>query len=168
MEQAQTQFHLAQLNIARLRAAKTDPLVKPFMDLIPIINARAEVAPGYVWRLRDGETGGATNIRLTDDERLIVNLSVWESVETLSQFTYAADHLEPFRRRGEWFEKMDQAYLVLWWVQAGSVPTLEEAHQRLEHLRQHGPTPHAFTFKQRFPAPPQAASQAPISRLRGE
>lgn len=148
-------FHLAQINVGQLRADKTDPLVKPFMDLIPVINAHAEAAPGFIWRLKDGEgeASGATNIELYEDERIIVNVSVWDSIEALFEFTYASDHIAPFRRRGEWFERTDEAHMALWWVPAGTVPTPEAARERLEHLRQHGPTAHAFTFKQRFPAP---------------
>jgi hypothetical protein len=92
-------------------------------------------------------------VRVRDDELVIVNFTVWESVEALFEFTYRSGHVEMYRRRREWFEAPTGAYIVLWWVPPGHIPTVEEADQRLDHLRAHGPTPYAFTFKQRFPPP---------------
>jgi len=84
---------------------------------------------------------------------VIVNFTVWESVEALFEFTYRSDHVEMYRRRREWFEAPTETYIVLWWVPAGHIPTVEEADERLDYLRAHGPTPYAFTFKQRYPPP---------------
>jgi len=122
------------------------------MDAIDGVNAIADAAPGFVWRLEedDDEHPGATGIRAYDDPWLIVNLSVWESREALWDFAYGGDHLDVMRRRREWFSALPESHLVLWWVPAGTIPSVEEAVTRLGHLREHGPTPRAFTFKQAF------------------
>jgi hypothetical protein len=144
--------HLAQLNIALGKDVVDSPAMANFMAQLDRINALADAAPGFVWRLQD-ESGDATSIRAFDEERMIVNLSVWESVEALWDFVYASGHLEVMRRRREWFTRMPQAYVVLWWVPEGSVPTPAEAIARLDRLREQGPSAHAFTFKRRFAAP---------------
>lgn len=115
------------------------------------INALADEAPGFVWRLRT-EDGDATAIRPYEDERMMVNMSVWESIEALRAFVYTSGHTSVMRNRKRWFERLD-TYLVLWWVPAGHEPTIEEAKERLEHLKGCGPTPYAFTFRASFPAP---------------
>jgi hypothetical protein len=143
--------HIAQLNIARLRADRDDPLVKDFFAAIEPINAIADQSPGFVWRLQD-ENGNATAIRPWGDDRLIVNMSVWESIEALERYVYRSAHVGVMRRRREWFQHLGQRYLALWWVEPGHIPTVDEAKARLEHLDRHGPTPVAFTFRERFPA----------------
>lgn len=142
-------YILAQLNIGRMLAPTDDPLVADFMNNLERINALAEQSPGFVWRYQD-ETGNATDTRPYDDPSILINFSVWESREALFNFTYQSEHVEFFRRRREWFEKMEQAYLVLWWIPEGHLPTIEEAKERLAHLQAHGATPYAFTFKQYF------------------
>ena len=123
------------------------------------MNARADNAPGFVWRLQD-ESGDATGIRAFGDDRLIVNMSVWESIEALETWVYRdRGHLAVVRRRRDWFEKMD-AFMVLWWVPAGHLPTVGEAEERLDLLRRDGPTPRAFTFRHRFPEPDGAIMPA--------
>ena len=119
-----------------------------FVAALDPVNALADKAPGFVWRLQD-EDGNATSIRAFDDERIIVNMSVWESIEQLAEFVYRSGHLDVMRRRREWFERI-RVHMVLWRVPAGHLPSLAEAEERLEHLSEHGPTPHAFTFKRRF------------------
>jgi hypothetical protein len=141
--------HLAQLNIGRLHAPIDSPVIREFADALDPVNALAEASPGFVWRLQDDE-GNATSFRPYEDDLVAINLTVWESVETLADFAYRTDHAAYLRRRREWFERMEDAYLVLWWVPAGHRPTIEEAVARLEHLREHGPTPTAFTFRHRF------------------
>ncbi|HTO81441.1 MAG TPA: DUF3291 domain-containing protein [Methylomirabilota bacterium] len=144
--------HLAQLNIARARAPPDDPLLADFMAQLDAVNALAESAPGFVWRLKS-DSGNATDIRAFDDPRMIVNMSVWESVDALFAFTYKTAHTKVMNRRKEWFEPLPGPHMVLWWVKAGRLPTLDEAMGRLQHLAKHGPTSIAFTFKVRFPAP---------------
>ena len=143
--------HLAQLNIARPRAAFDSPEMAGFMALLDEINALAERSPGYLWRLQD-ESGNATAYRPYGSD-VAVNLTVWESVETLRAFVYRSVHLEPMRRRREWFLPFDGPYLVAWWIPAGTRPDLAEAGRRLDLLRRLGPTPEAFTLREPFPAP---------------
>ena len=147
--------HLANVNIAKLRAPIDDPLIADFVAGLPVVNALADSAPGFVWRLQTDD-GDATSIRAFPDPDVIVNLTVWESVEALKEFVYKGGHLDVFRRRGEWFHAEGRG-LALWWIEAGTVPTVEEARDRLEHLAAHGPTAYAFTFAATFPPPANAA-----------
>ncbi len=142
-------MHLAQLNIARLRADRDDPMVADFFAAIDPINAIADLSPGFVWRLQE-ESGNATAIRPWDDDRLIVNMSVWESIEALDAYVYRSAHVVVMRRRREWFDRLGQRFMVLWWVPPGHRPSVDEARDRLAHLERHGPTPHAFTFRRAF------------------
>ncbi len=135
--------HVAQLNVARRKVALTDPVWQEFVDLLAPVNAIADASEGFVWRLQ-GDDGDATDFHLFGDERLVVNLSVWESVPRLRAFLGAPEHVAVYRRRRTWFEERDAAHVVLWWVPEGRAPTLEEAGARLQHLRAHGPSPHAF------------------------
>lgn len=123
-----------------------------FVERLAPINALADDSPGFVWRLQT-EEGDATAIRAFDDDRLIVNMSVWTSLETLSDFVYRSAHVEVMRRRREWFHSMAEPFMTLWWIPAGTIPTLEEAEERLHHLRAHGPSPRAFTFRDPYPNP---------------
>lgn len=142
-------FHLAQLNIGTIRAPVTDPIMADFMGNLAAINALAENSPGFVWRLQT-EDGDATALRPYDDDRILVNMSVWQSVETLFDYVYQSQHTAFLRRRAEWFQKMDTPIMVLWWIPAGHIPSVQEAKIKLESLQQNGPSPAAFTFKQRF------------------
>lgn len=140
---------LAQLNIGRLRAPTDSPVVAEFMDALDEINALADASPGFVWRFQT-EEGNATAERPFADDTILVNFSTWESVEALSDYVYRTVHADYLRRRREWFERFDDVGIVLWWVPAGHRPTVEQAIERLEHLRLHGPSPRAFTFRHRF------------------
>jgi len=143
-------YYLAQVNIARMLAPLEDPLMAEFVALLDEINALADRSPGFVWRLQT-ESGNATYIRPYEDDRIIVNLSVWESVEHLKEYVYRSAHAEVMRRRSQWFEKFDGPYMALWWIEAGHIPTAEEAvkeaKERLDHLREHGESEFAFSFK---------------------
>ena len=145
-------YHLAQLNIARMKTSMDDPAMADFVDALDPVNASAEARRGFVWRLKD-EGGNATSFRIFDDDRWLVNMSVWESLQSLRDFIASTGHLRIMRRRGEWFETLAEATTVLWWVPRGHTPTLDEAVQRLEHLRHHGPSEKAFGFANAFPAP---------------
>ena len=140
------EHHVAQCNIARLRAPIDSPEIADFVAALDPINQLADRAPGFVWRLQT-EAGDATAIPVFDDESLIVNLSVWASIEALSDFTYRSAHRDVLHRRREWFEPMNDASVVLWWISVGSLPTVEEAQARLELLRRDGPSADAFTFR---------------------
>ncbi|MEA2441130.1 MAG: hypothetical protein QOH76_2554 [Thermoleophilaceae bacterium] len=141
--------HLAQLNVARFKRPLDEPSMAGFVAALDPLNAIADAAPGFVWRLQT-EEGNATSIHAFEDDLMLVNMSVWESVEVLADYVYGPDHVAVMRRRREWAERMVEAYLCLWWIPAGSVPTVDEAKDRLEHLRKHGPAPFSFTFKRRF------------------
>jgi hypothetical protein len=152
-------YHLAEVNIGVLRAPLDAPATAGFVAALEPINRLADASPGFVWRLQT-PAGDATSIRAFDDDGILMNLSVWESIEALWDFIYASRHLDVLRRRREWFHRLAEPFLALWWVDAGHLPTIEEAKQRLELLRRNGPSPEAFTFRERFPAPatPRAAS----------
>jgi hypothetical protein len=145
-------YHLAQLNVARAVAPLDDPRLAGFMALLDEVNSLAELSPGFVWRLQ-GPSGNATDLKVEGDPRVIVNLTVWESVDDLFSFTYRSDHRSVFARRFEWFERWEGPSVALWWQPAGTIPTIDDAFRRLGVLADQGPTPQAFTLKQRFPAP---------------
>jgi hypothetical protein len=147
-----TRHHLAQVNIGRLRAPIDDPIMDGFRTQLDPVNALADQAPGFVWRLQT-EDGNAIAIRPFADAQMAINMSVWESLESLQQFVYRGDHVDSLRARKQWFEPIEGPILALWWVPAGHIPTVTEALDRLEHLKLHGPTAHAFTFRQPFAAP---------------
>jgi hypothetical protein len=108
------------------------------------INRLADQAPGFVWRER---------VHLGDDNRLIVNVSLWTSYLALHQYTYRSAHNHYIRRRHQWFEGVTQPSTVLWWLPAGTLPTVENALTRLRHLHTHGPGPSAFSLRVRFDPP---------------
>ncbi len=145
-------YHLAEINIARFRVPVEDPVNADFIAALDRVNAIADAFDGFVWRLT-GEGGDATDIKPYDDPNVAVNMSVWRDLDSLAAYTYRnPEHLAIMRRRKEWFDKME-LYVVLWWVPAGHIPTVEEGKARLELLRHHGPHADAFTFRTPFPAP---------------
>jgi hypothetical protein len=146
-----TSHHLAQVNIGLPLEPLDSQRLRGFVDMLVPINAVADRAPGFVWRLQT-EDGDATAIRVFEDERLIINLSVWESVESFAAFVYGPEHLAVMRQRKNWFTTL-RTYVALWWIPAGSLPTPADAVARLDLLRRLGPTPDAFTVKQPFPPP---------------
>jgi len=150
-----TAIHLAEVNIARMKAPLDSDELAGFRARLDDINALADRSPGFVWRLQT-EAGNATYLRPYDDDRILFNLSVWESVESLREYTYQSLHREVLRQRHDWFEKFDGVSLALWWVPAGHRPSVDEAKQRLARLQQAGPTPSAFSFKAIFPPDPAA------------
>jgi heme-degrading monooxygenase HmoA len=153
-------FHLAQVNIGRLRAPIDAPETRDFVNSLERINALAESSPGFVWRLV-GKGGDATDIRAFDDPDMAINLSVWESLEALAAFVYRSAHRDIMRRRREWFHEM-AVYQALWWIPAGHRPDPAEARDRLETLHRSGPTARAFTFRTPFPPRDQPATLSPI------
>ena len=150
-------YHLAQLNVGLVRAPTDSPQLADFMAGIEPVNAAADATPGLVWRLQDGDGPGATALRPRGPD-FMVNMSVWESLEALRDFVYRnGPHLDFMRRRREWFHRMGEQHLVLWWVPAGHIPDLDEALSRLDLIRSDGPTPLAFTFHEPYPAPAEPA-----------
>jgi hypothetical protein len=143
------EYHLAEVNIGRILGPMDSPVMAEFAANLNRINALAEDSPGFVWRLQD-ESNNATSIPVTEDRFLIVNLSVWRTIDELFAFTYRSAHTEYVRRRGEWFERMREMILACWYVPVGHEPTVAEAMERIARIRAHGPSPYAFTFKQRY------------------
>ena len=150
-----SKYHLAQINIARMLAPIDDPIMADFVAQLPPINALAEQSPGFVWRLQS-ESGDATSIKAYDDDLIIINLTVWESLDALRVYVYKSAHHGVLRERKRWFERFDGPYYALWWVPAGHLPDPLEGKERLEYLREHGDTPYAFSFKHVFPKPREA------------
>ncbi|WP_371669150.1 DUF3291 domain-containing protein [Streptomyces sp. NBC_00289] len=154
-------FELAQVNLARLNAPLDSPQLKDFVDALDPVNADADAADGFVWRL-ESDSGNATDIAVFGDEWLIVNMSVWRDTDALTAYMYQGRHREMLARRREWFERVREAMTTLWWVPAGHRPTVAEAEQRLLHLRTHGATPYAFTLRTSFaPEAADAVTAAP-------
>jgi hypothetical protein len=150
-------WHLAQLNVARAIAPLDSAVLVDFMMALERINALADAAPGFVWRLQTS-SGSSVDVRYGDDDRFIVNMSVWRTPEELFDFVYRTAHTAVMQQRRRWFEKASEAHQVLFWVPVGHVPSVEEAMSRLDELRRRGPSPAAFTFKARFPPPGTAGS----------
>lgn len=156
-----SRYQLAQLNIAALKAPLDSPELKGFVDNLDRINALAEASAGFVWRLK-GDGNDATSLRPWGDN-VIINMTVWRDVDALRNYVYKSDHVHIMRRKREWFTRMADAYLALWWVPEGHEPTVAEAVARLEHLRKHGATAEAFTFGEFFSSPDTQTAGARIS-----
>lgn len=153
-------WRLAQYNVATMAAPADSPQLADFMSELDRLNGLAEISPGFVWRLKD-DSGSSTNIRPEgESNRVLVNLTVWESIDQLFEYTFKSSHNMTMVRRGKWFEKHSRPHLVAWWIPAGHIPTLEEATERLDELRANGPNERAFTMKQRFGPPLTAPGEA--------
>jgi hypothetical protein len=156
-------YVLAQVNIGRLREPLDSPRLAGFVAALDPVNAAADAAPGFLWRLQT-EDGNATSVRAFEWDQagsagVIMNMSVWESPEALAAFVYSDTHRAVLTRRRQWFERMAEAYTALWWIPRGSTPSTHDAEDRVRMLRAHGPTQQAFTLKVLFP-PPGAADPA--------
>lgn len=147
-----TSFHLAEINIARGKAPLDAPVMRDFVELLDAMNALADASPGFIWRLKE-DKDDSSGAKVFNDPQMLVNLSVWTDAEALRQYAYKSSHAYVFRKRKEWFVDFDRASLALWWIEAGTLPTVEEARHRLELLDANGPTAQAFTFRTVFPAP---------------
>jgi quinol monooxygenase YgiN len=143
-------YQLAHLNIARMKFDMESPRMKGFVDALDDVNATADASPGFVWRLQDDDD--APEALIWDDPSWLVNISVWEDVDALKAFIRTEGHMAVMKRRREWFSATTEAYVVLWWVPTGHIPTVAEAQARLEKLRVDGPGPEAFSFARPFPA----------------
>jgi hypothetical protein len=145
------EFHLAQLNIAKMLAPIDSPVMADFVANLDRINAIAESSMGFIWRLK-GDNENATAIRVFEDDFLIINMSVWKDLNSLHKYVYKSDHVDIYKRRKEWFSKMTEMHMALWYVPAGHQPSPIEAREKLEFLQQHGETPTAFSFRKNFSA----------------
>ncbi|MFF7334157.1 DUF3291 domain-containing protein [Streptomyces sp. NPDC090306] len=146
-------YELAEVNIGRTAAPLDSARLKDFVDNLDVVNADADAADGFVWRLV-GDTGNATDIRVLGDASMLINMSVWRDANALTAYMYQGRHRELLARRREFFEPLREVVVALWWVPAGHRPSVAEAEERLLHLRAHGPTPYAFTLRASFPAGP--------------
>jgi hypothetical protein len=152
------QWHLAQINIAQMIGNTiNDPVMEKFVAQLDEINALAEGSPGFVWRLKD-DGNNATAFNPYNDDRIIINMSVWRSLEDLMTFVFRGRHAEVLRSRREWFVNFGKPFTAMWYIPAGHTPTVEEATQRLESLQKNGPTSFAFDYKTRFSAPSDAVA----------
>jgi len=155
-------YQLAEVNIARMLAPLTDPLMAEFVAQLDTINALADSSPGFLWRLQTPE-GNATALQPYEDDLILVNLSLWASLADLSTFVYKSRHRQVLQQRRQWFQQFEGPYMALWWVPCGHIPGVEEAKERLAHLRTHGETPCAFSFKKLFPTPEETVDPpAPV------
>jgi uncharacterized protein DUF3291 len=150
-------FHLAQCNIVKLKAPLDSPVVADFVAALDPINTLADSAPGFVWRLKT-EDGDATTIRVFADEQILLNMSVWESVEALKSYVYQSGHKEVLRRRREWADRFVGAQSAMWWIRAGTLLEPTDAVARLEALERLGPSEYAFTFQSLVDAPVETDS----------
>jgi len=146
------EYHLAQVNVAKMLEPLNSPVMADFVNNLDVINALAEQSEGFIWRLKDDQNS-AVSIKAFDDDLLIINMSVWENVESLFNYVYKSNHLNVFKRKSEWFTRMTNMHMAMWYIPIHHVPTAAEAIDRLEHIRKHGETPYAFTFKNRFDPP---------------
>jgi len=146
------EYYLAQINIALMKAPLDDPIMTEFAAALNEVNAIADRSPGFIWRLQTA-SGNATDVRAYADPKMLVNLSVWQSVEELKAYVYKSLHGEFFSRRRQWFKKYQREHFAMWWIPIGTLPTPEEGKVKLEYLTLHGDSPEAFTFAKPYPSP---------------
>lgn len=148
-------YHLAEINIAKMKGVDiNDPIMKEFVDNLEAVNTLAEESEGFIWRLKD-DTGSynATSLNPYNDEQIIINVSVWESIETLEHYMYKTFHSEFLKRRKEWFLKFGKAHTAMWWIPEGHIPTLDEAIEKLDYLQKNGVSELVFDLRNKYPAP---------------
>jgi Domain of unknown function (DUF3291) len=148
-----SKYQLAEINIARMRGVNIDdPVMKEFVDNLDKVNTIAESSEGFVWRLKD-ENNNATNFNPYNYEQVIINISVWESIEALENFMYKTLHSDFLKRRKDWFQKFGKAYFAMWWIPEGHYPNIQEAVDKLDYLQKNGASNLVFDFKNKYPMP---------------
>ncbi len=158
------EYNLAQVNVAKMNAEIEDPIMSGFVQRLEEINALADLSKGFVWRFETDE-GNAIYLRPFDDTRILFNMSVWETVDDLRNYVYASKHLELLKSKNDWFTKLSEAYLALWWVEKGRIPSVEEALEKLDLIKMSGSSPEAFTFSKPYPKPNRALQPTPKSSV---
>lgn len=143
-----TKHYLSQVNIAKSLAPMDDPIMQDFINNVDKINAIADTSEGFIWRLKDEDKEEAAAV--FQDDSLIINMSIWENLESLFNYTYKSGHIEVFKRKKEWFSKMKMVHMAFWYIPEGDIPTFQDAKNRLDYLEKHGDTPFAFSFKSNF------------------
>jgi len=156
------QYHLAQVNIGKIIAPMDSPVMAGFADNLDRINSLAEKSDGFIWRLKD-DSNNATSIKVFDDDFMLINMSVWKNIDSLYKYVYQSAHTDYLKRRKEWFEKMPEMYMALWYVPETHIPNCAEAIERLFYLRKNGDTAFAFGFKNKF-SPEEAAAFSPTDQ----
>jgi hypothetical protein len=147
------EYQLAEINIARMKGvAISDPIMKEFVDNLGKVNEIAEQSEGFVWRLKD-EDNNATNLNPYNDEQVIVNVSVWDSIESLEHYMYKTFHSEFLKRRKEWFQSFGQVSTAMWWIKKGEIPDINQATEKLDYLQKNGASEIVFNFRQKYPKP---------------
>lgn len=151
-------YHLVEINIAKMKGVDiNDPIMKEFVDNLDTVNRLAEESEGFVWRLKDDtDSYNATSFNPYNDEQIIINVSVWKSIETLEHYMYKTFHSEFLRRRKEWFHKFGKAHTAMWWIPKGQIPTMEEAVEKLDYLQKNGPSELVFDLRNKYPMPVEA------------
>ena len=146
-------YQVAEINVARMQGVNIDdPIMKEFVDNLDNVNDLAEKSEGFVWRLQD-DNNDATSFNPYDDEQVIINVSVWETIELLEHFIFKTFHTDFLKRRKEWFQSYGKVYTAMWWVPQGAFPTVKEAVEKLDYLQEHGPSELVFNFRKKFPKP---------------
>ncbi len=148
-------YHIAQVNTAKMNADLDDPIMSGFVQRLDEINALADDSEGFVWRFQT-ETSDATYLRPFEDKRVLFNMSVWKTLDNLRSYVYKSKHLELLRSKADWFTKLEEAHLALWWIPQGHIPSVEEALEKLRFIKTKGPSPDAFTFAKTYPLPNKA------------
>lgn len=147
-------YEIAEINIARMKGVSIDdPIMLEFVENIAAVNAVAEQSEGFVWRLKDDENNNATALNPYNDEQIIINISVWATIETLENYVYKSFHTDFLKRRKEWFQTYGKVHTAMWWIEKGNYPTVEEAVQKLTELQENGASPAVFDFRRKFPSP---------------
>ena len=147
------QYKLAQINIARMKGVNIqDPIMTEFVVNLDKVNKLAESSTGFIWRLKD-DSNNATNLNPYHDEQVIINISVWDNVETLQHFVYNSMHTEFLKKRKEWFHSFGKVFTAMWWIKEGDFPSIDEAKDKLAELQKRGPSPSVFDFRIQFPQP---------------
>lgn len=148
-----SKYQIAEINVARMKGVNIDdPSMQEFVDNLDRVNTLAENSEGFVWRLKD-ESNNATNLNPFDDEQILINISVWQNIETLEKYVYKTFHTDFLKRRKEWFQAFGKTATAMWWIAAGEFPTIEESIEKLEYLQKNGASELAFDFRKKFPPP---------------
>jgi hypothetical protein len=158
------EYHLVQVNTAKMKAELDDPLMSGFVQRLDEINLLAENSKGFVWRFQ-AEQGNATYLRPFADTRILFNMSVWEEIEDLMAYVYESKHLELLKSKNDWFTKLGDAHLALWWIEKGRLPTVAEALAKLDLIKQNGPSMNVFTFSQRYPKPSLLSNNESLTQI---
>jgi hypothetical protein len=149
-----SKYQLAEINIARMKGVDiNDPIMTEFVDNLVLVNTLAETSEGFIWRLKDDESSNSTAFNPYNDEQVIINISVWESIETLENYVFKTFHTDFLKRRKEWFQTYGKASTAMWWIPEGQFPTIEEAVEKLDTLQKNGASEQVFNFRKKYLPP---------------